>query len=199
MDVQLDNLIERLKKEGVESAQQESDKILNEAKSSADEIIKKANEDVKKIISDAKKQAEDFRNNAESTIKQASRDLILVVKEKITALFEKSLMNKVQESLSPDFLKNLILKSTEQIGKNKPVELIVGKQDEEQMKSLLQDGIKKQLSNEIELKVDNKVTKGFRIGIKGEDVYYDFTDESIVNSLKIYLNTILSKLLEDKK
>ena len=62
----------------------------------------------------------------------------------------------------------------------------------------LQSGLKDTLKNDFEIKVSNRINKGFRIGIKDEDVYYDFTDESIASSLLEFLNPTLQKLVKSE-
>jgi vacuolar-type H+-ATPase subunit E/Vma4 len=51
----------------------------------------------------------------------------------------------------------------------------------------------------VELKVNNRIARGFRIGMKDRDVYYDLTDESIVEQMKEFLNPALGKLLEESQ
>ena len=147
------------------------------------------------ITQDAEKKAEKFKTGAEAGVRQASRDMILVIKEKITGLFDRILKTKVEQALSPDFIKMLILKLAESMQAGEAIEIISGKADQGKLQEFLQAGLKDELKNEVEIKVDKRITKGFRIGIKDQSAYYDFTDESIVSSLKEFLNPAIAKLL----
>lgn len=197
METQLDSLIEKLKIEGVQAAQQQSDNIIEDAKKEARRIDSNAQNEAKQIIDQAQQKAENFKTSADAAIQQASRDLILVIKEKITSLLDRVLKSQVQQSLSPDFLKELIIKLIEQMHTKETVEILVSEADKEKLLNFLQEGLKNDLKTEIELKVNNRISRGFRIGIKDQSAYYDITDDSIVTSLIEFLNPSLAKLLED--
>jgi vacuolar-type H+-ATPase subunit E/Vma4 len=57
-------------------------------------------------------------------------------------------------------------------------------------------GMKKKVKTGIELKASADLQHGFRVGIKGDDVYYDFTDDSIAEILRMSLNPRLKKMLD---
>jgi V/A-type H+/Na+-transporting ATPase subunit E len=61
-----------------------------------------------------------------------------------------------------------------------------------ELKSALSSSIK----NTVEVKLDKKITHGFRIGKKGENLFYDFTDESVLEALKVFLNPKLAEILK---
>jgi len=196
MEAQLENLIEKLKAEGVQAAQQKSSKIISDADKEAEKIIEKAKSEAKKILEHAKQETEKFKASAESAIKQAARDLILLLKEKIEGLFNRSLKNQIKVSLEPDFIKELIIKFVDQSKTQNTVEVIINESEKEKLVAFLQSSLKKELENEVEIKTSNRIDKGFRIGIKEQDVYYDFTEESISAALKEFLNPALARLLE---
>ena len=198
MDAKLDTLIEKLKTEGVEAARQQSGDIIDQAKKDAEQIIRKAKTDADSLVKQAETKAQEFQRNSEAAIQQASRDMVLVLKEKITNLFNKTLKAKVEKSLSEDSIKSLISKIAEQIKPDSIVEIQISDSDKNDLMKVLQSGLKDILKNDFEIKVSNRINKGFRIGIKDEDVYYDFTDESIASSLLEFLNPTLQKLVKSE-
>ena len=48
----------------------------------------------------------------------------------------------------------------------------------------------------VTLKVSPDVANGFRIGVKGSDVYYDFSDDAIAAVLKSLINPNLKAILD---
>lgn len=198
MDAKLDTLIEKLKTEGVEAARQQSDDIIDKAKKDAEQIIRKAKTDADSLVKQAETKAQEFQRNSEAAIQQASRDMVLVLKEKITNLFNKTLKAKVEKSLSEDFIKSLISKIAEQIKPDSMVGIQISDSDKSDLMKVLQSGLKDTLKNDFEIKVSNRINNGFRIGIKDQDVYYDFTDESIASSLLEFLNPTLQKLVKSE-
>jgi V/A-type H+-transporting ATPase subunit E len=198
MDAKLDTLIEKLKTEGVEAARHQSDDIIDKAKKDAEQIVKKAKTDADSLVNQAEIKAQEFQRNSEAAIQQASRDMVLVLKEKIINLFNKTLITKVEKSLSEDFIKSLISKIAEQIKPDSMVGIQISDSDKSDLMLALQSGLKDTLKNDFEIKVSNRINNGFRIGIKDEDVYYDFTDESIASSLLEFLNPTLQKLVKSE-
>jgi V/A-type H+-transporting ATPase subunit E len=196
MDVKIENIIEKLKKEGVEKAQKASEQILADAKKKADQMIATAQKDAEKIVDDAKKQAASFEESSRVALKQAARDGELLLKRRIHALFDTVFKASSGEAMQPEFMQKLIYKLVEQWS-DKDLEIRVSEKDLKSLKKLLLAGMKKKAKTGIELKASADLQHGFRIGIKGDDVYYDFTDDSIAEILRMALNPKLKKMLDE--
>jgi len=198
MEVKLENLIEKLKKEGVDAAQKESDKIVRETRKDADKIITDARKQADKIISDAKQRTDKFQSNAELALKQAARDSELLLKERITELLNRVFRQEVADNLEADFLKQIIMKIIEQWGKDRSIEVVLSAKDKKNLERLLFTGVKKSLQKTVTLKPSSDMAHGFQIGLKEDDVYFDFSDESLAEMLKLYLNPRLKEILDKK-
>ena len=196
MEAKLENLIEKIKQDGVEEAERQSKEIIAKAKNEASEIVNSAKNKAKEIAQEAEKEAEKFKQNAESAIQQAARDLVLLLKERIRTLFDSLFKMNVSETFSIDFLKELIVKIVVNWGQDSTLEVLVSDADKQKLQELVFSSLKKELRNTIILKTDNRIHKGFRIGIKGEEVYYDLTDEGILEFLKQFLSPSLSEILD---
>ncbi len=196
MDVKLDSLIEKIRKEGIEQAQQQADEILKEAKQKAAAIVEQAKKEAEKIVSDGKKQVDQYQATAEIDLKQSARNFELLLKEKIQALFDRVFKQQVAKTLTPDFLKAMILKIIANWAKNGAVEVVVSEQDKDQLEAVLFHGVHDELKKSIQLRVSSDVANGFRIGLKDNQVYYDFSDETIAEVLKSLINPKLKTILE---
>ena len=75
MDVKLDSLIEKIRKEGIEDAQHAADSIIKEAKQKAASIVEKAKKEAEKIIEDGKHQVDQYKATADVDLKQAARNI----------------------------------------------------------------------------------------------------------------------------
>jgi V/A-type H+-transporting ATPase subunit E len=201
MDVKLESLIEKIQKEGVEQAEQKSDQIIKEAHKKEKEIIKKAQEEAKKTREEGKKEAEKFQKSAESSLQQAARNVVLSVKEKLTFIFNAILKKELKEALTPELvakiLENIVGKWAE--GRSKSLEVLVSHDDKEKVEELLFLRFKEEAKKGIEIKSSESFGKGFQIGIKGEDAYYDFSDQGITEALSVFLNPAISDLISIKK
>lgn len=196
MDAKLENLIEKIRSEGIEEAKKSANEIIENAKKEASSISKEARKEASKTIEDAKKKADKLISNAEAALKQAQRDSVLVVKEQLTKLFDKVLQNEISKVLSPDFLKDLILEYVKNAAKGEKLEFVVSEEDKEKLKNFLLAKTKENLKEPVAFKVDKGISKGFRVGIKDSNVYYDFTDESLADFLKEFLNPALREILD---
>jgi V/A-type H+-transporting ATPase subunit E len=197
MDVKLENLIEKIKKDGIDEAQKESQAIIDKANQEAAAIIDEARAKAKKLIEDGQKEVERLKINGEKSLQQAARDLTLSLKEQLVALFDRLLKQKISESLSPEFLKDMIVKIIDKWSQEKKVaiEALVSEKDKKKLEELLMHELKEEAKKTIDIKISTTIEKGFRIGIKGQDVYYDFTDESILEALKEFLSPSLATIL----
>ncbi len=196
MSVKLDSLIEKIKADGVEAAKKEADAIIDEGKKEAEKIVKEAEKKAEQYQKNAEAEAATYQKNAEKAIQQSGRDTVLTLKEKITAMFEQVLLEDIDENLDEDFLKELIMRFAEVWAKNEDISVLVNNVDEKSLEAQLKRSLSKNIKGSIEIKLDKKTRYGFRIGKKGKDVYYDFSDESILDAMRVFLNPKLAELLK---
>ncbi len=198
MDVKLESLIAKIKQDGIEEAKKASKDIIKKAKTEAEAIVKEAEAKAKRIEEQAKASAAKLKSNSQDSLKQASRDLVLALKGELIALFDRILKKRCGEALSAEFMAGLITKIIDKwkVSRGVAWEVLVSKADKEKIEKALIASLKKEAKATIEVKVSKAIDKGFRIGIKGEDLHYDFTDQSILEALKEFLNPSLSAILD---
>ena len=196
MDVKLDSLIEKIRKEGIEDAQHAADSIIKEAKQKAASIVEKAKQEAEKIIEDGKHQVDQYKATADVDLKQAARNIELLLKEKIHPLFDSVYKRQVSAEMQPGFLKELIVKIVNTWAKDSKAEIVINEKDKDQLEKVLFSGVKDELKNSISIRVTSDISNGFRVGLKDEEVYYDFSDESIAEVLKSLINPKLKEILD---
>ena len=196
MDVKLENLIEKIKKEGVEGGRKASEEMIQKAALDADGMIKKAKREAEGIVKEAEKEAARFRKNAELAVKQAARDSELLLKEKVTQLLDSLLKGEIIRALSPDVMKELIVKMIGKWSGKEGVEIVLSEKDRKQLKDVILTSLKKEIKETVTIQVSQDIAHGFRIGLKGKNIYYDFSDESISEMLKLFLNPDIQEILE---
>ncbi|MCI0495109.1 hypothetical protein L0Z72_08865 [candidate division KSB1 bacterium] len=196
MDVKLDSLIEKIKKEGIEEAHNNADQIIKEAKQKAASIVDQAKAEAAKIITDGKKQIDQYKSTAEIDLKQAARNVELLLKEKINLLFDSVFKRQVAAEMQPDFLKELILNIVSNWSKSNNTEVVLNEKDAKQLEKALFSGVSDEVRRSLAIRVSGDVSNGFRIGMKDEQVYYDFSDASIAEVLKALINPKLKEILE---
>ncbi|MFA7677438.1 MAG: hypothetical protein WCY34_04645 [Candidatus Omnitrophota bacterium] len=200
MDAKLDSLIDKIRKDGIEEAKKASDDILHQARQQAEEIANQAKAKASAILAKAKIDSEKLEANAQDALRQGARDLVLSVKNELNVLFDKVFKAKISGELKPDFMAKLILKITDNWRQDKDatVEVAVSAADKKELEKILVLQLKENLKKSVEIKVNKYIDKGFRIGAKGKDVYYDFTGESILEALKEFVNPAIVEILGPK-
>jgi len=198
MEVELGTIIEKIKKEGVGEAEKRSDEILSQAKRKAKEIVDAAEKEKGAIIDNGKKEAEKMKANGEESLRQASRDVLLGLKESIIGLFDTVLRGEVGDAFSADIIQKMILGLAEKFQKDgsSDVEVLLSDKDKKALEDALLAALKKKMSGGVTLKASPGVEKGFRIGKKGEESYYDFTDQAVAEAFKEFLNPRMKEILD---
>jgi V/A-type H+/Na+-transporting ATPase subunit E len=197
MDVKLENLIEKIRSEAVEGGRSEAAGIVENAKKEATAIVEKARAQAAKIVDDAELQAEKTRENTRQALQQAARDIELSIKEQITVLFDRVFKRKVGETLDTGFLEKLILDIVKEWAAKGSVEVIVNPDVQASLEKLLFTHLNDELKQGVTISAGQAHTKGFRLVAKGGSVYYDFSDETIAETLKQFINPSLRALLNN--
>ena len=196
MEVQLGSLIEKIKKQGVDEARKQSEAIVQEAEKKAASVLQKAEKEADARLQKAEDQSKQFQKNAELAVQQAVRDAELQLKGNIQGLFDQALKHEVSQTMDAGFIKQLILKIVDNWKPGSDIEITVNQKDKKELEKVLISSLKSELSKSVVIKAGSEISDGFRIGIKGGDVYYDFSDETVADLLKQYLNPKIKELLE---
>ena len=199
MEMELKNIIEKIKAEGVEEADKHASTIVEEAEAKAKKIIEEAETKKAKLIKEAQKESEKLKTNGEEALRQASRDVLLVLRERIVELFNKITEKEVGNELSPDILGQMMVKAVEDLRKTGDVniEVLLSEKDKDEVEKKVFDALKKEAKKGLTLKVSPRVERGFLIGEKDAQLYYDVTDGAIAEAFNLFLNPRIEKILKE--
>ena len=184
----LQNLLEKINRDGVEKAEAEARKIIDAATAQAAEIVKKATAEAAQIRADADKDAADSAARAAETIRQSARDVVLGVKDALTVLLENLLAKNVDKALADEkTAADLVVSAVKDL--TGPGEIACG--------ARLAKALNAQLStlNSFTLVTDDALGTGFTIKLDGGRVEHCFTSEVIAAELAKRLRPDLAKLV----
>lgn len=201
MEMDLSNLIEKIKKDGVSEAQKKSADIINDAQKKAQEIIARAHTENKNIILEAETESNKLKKLAEASIKQSVRDAALSLKQKIVELCDTITKRQITQQMSSSVLKDIILKLIENFKKEGilNIEILLKKEDKEKLEEAVLNSLGAEMKKGITFKISPSISAGLRIGEKDKNYCYDFTDEGLMEALKAYLNPKVLKILDANK
>ena len=182
----LQSLLEKINRDGVEKAEAEAKSILADAKAKANSIIESARAEAAAEKANSEKAAAD---RAQETIRQAARDTILKVEAALTALLERLLVKDVEQALADEATVTALVREA--------VKGIVG-EAEVAAPAKLVPALKAQLAAQGSITVVTDETLGTGVSVKtdGGRVESAFTADVIAAELAKRLRPDLAKLLK---
>ncbi len=200
MDVQLQDLIEKIKKDGVEAADKSASEKIAQARAEAEKIIANAKEEADKIIKAAKDETTRMEKASEDAIRQAGRNLILSFRESVEKELSAIMTAETAKSYSPKLLENLIPETVKAWTKNTDagdVSVLLNEKDLKELEQNLGAALKDKIGEGLTLKADNSIENGFRIGVKDGAAYYDFSAEAVADLFSAYLNPKVASIMKE--
>lgn len=200
MEIQLQKLIEQIKKDGVAVAEAEAKNIVETAQAEAQKIIADAHAEADKILANAKSENERMVKSSEDAIRQAGRNLLISFRESVARELNAVISENVNAVYSSDALSELIIKIVEKLAVNSDVgdiEIILNEKDADELQSLILSAIKEKMLKGVTLKPNNNFDGGFRIAVNNGSAYYDYSAEAVVDMLSNYLSPKITKLLKE--
>lgn len=202
MPTNIESFVKTLESEGVDAGKKAAKKIESEAREKAEKIIAEAKETAEKIISDAQTEAEKVQARMNSSLELATRDAILMLREKLSDQLktvlnlntEKALNN--QETLAQVLREVIPIYAKADADNTLSAEINVS----QDLKGGLLEGALGELSNSLRnqnVQLDagfNLAKAGFEYKIEGSTV--EVSTESVTALLAEMIDPELQKFLE---
>ncbi len=200
MEIQLQELIEQIKKDGVDAAETQAEAILKSAKAEAEKIVADAKAQADKIMADAKAENAKTVKSGEDAIRQAGRNLLISFRESITRELKAIVSNNVNDVYSSDAFAKLIVNAVENwAGKPEAddISVILNSGDLAKLEEALLAELKAKMLGGVTLKANDNFDGGFRIAVNNGAVYYDYSAEAVTDMLSSYLSPKVTALLKE--
>ncbi len=196
MAMELQGLLDRIKEEGVEKANEEANAIIANAKEDAANIIATAKEDAEKTAKSAEEEANKSEKRAKATIQQAARDVILSLRNELEDRLKKVVADSINDAMTPEKMGEILLEMTKHNTKNADIEVILAKKDMESMEKLFKGSLVKDLKTNPELTLGFDFKSGLKIGFKGNDTFFDFSDDALSDMICSFIGPKLTAILK---
>jgi V/A-type H+-transporting ATPase subunit E len=201
-------LISRLRDEGVQAGSQEAERLLAEARREAAELIERAHKESARLREQTHIDVEKERESATNALKLASRDTVLELREAVSRHFEQHVKRLVSEvTIDTELVKSMILvlagHAASEFVRDRDAEILVahlmfdaGEENEnenenahaEQRAHKLVLGITGDMLREgVELLPDTDISGGARVRVKGQNAEVDLSDEAVTQLLMKHL------------
>ena len=191
MAEELQNLLEKIKRDGVEKANAEAAAIVAKAKSDAAAIVKTAQDEAAAAKTAAAEDADVSAARAEETIRQAARDTILKIEQAVSSLLTNVLATNVDAALADPAVAVPIAASAIQA-------LVAGDASAEvAANAKLAEALRAQLAARANITVvtDEDAQAGFSVRLDNGRIEHDFTGPTVAAALAARLRPDLAKLV----
>lgn len=200
MDVQLQELIDKIKKDGVTAAEAKSAEIIESANKKAESIIAAAQEKASEIIKKSKAETERMEKASEEAITQAGRNMLLSFRDSLIKELDSLIQSETTAAESKTILEKLIPETVKAWAKNaeaSELSVLLSEKDLKDLEKSLTSSLKAEISKGLEIKPDKTLAAGFRIGVKNGAAFYDYSAESLAEMFAAYLNPKVAALLKN--
>ncbi len=200
MEIQLQDLIEQIKKDGVAEADAQANAIVENAKKEADRIIENAKIEADKIRVQGRADSERFARVSEDAVRQAGRNVLISFRESVARELTAITSQKVTALFEIKTLERLVIAVAEALAKNDEVDdisILVNQEDITSLKDGLLAELKEKINKGVTLQPSDNFKGGFRIAVNQGVAYYDFSAAAVVEMLSTYLSPQVVALLKE--
>lgn len=201
MTQDLQQLLDKIRQEGVEEAQAEAKSIVDAARKQAGEINEQAKNEAEELRAAAKQDAAAFQSRAEQTVRQALRDVRLQLSQDLEKQISSLLLRDVSATLAKaptvtDLVKQAVTAYLK--GGEHEIDVELGGSSAA-LAATLQAELRKEAEKADGLRVTGSQAfpEGFTLRLAGGRVEQCFTDEAVTDALANLLRPQLAALLRD--
>jgi V/A-type H+-transporting ATPase subunit E len=199
MPEDLNGLLEKIRRDGVEAAQAKAREIEAEAARRAEEKIRSAEKEAARMIEQARAEIAKAEAGGRQSLKQASRDTLISLHQAIASSLERIVSAHVHKALGAEEMTRIILALVKEAGCASREKTVISlrKEDLEKIEKPLLAELGNELRKGITLRHSAEIKGGFTISYDSGKSYYDFTDRALAEYIAAYLKPQLAKILEE--
>ncbi|MCD8304306.1 MAG: hypothetical protein LUC86_05710 [Prevotellaceae bacterium] len=191
----IQELTEKLYREGVEKGQAEAQRIIDEAKQEAKKIVDAAKDQAKVIEAQAKKQAADLDTNTKNELKLYTGQALNALKSEITNVVTGCVVTDAVNKLTSDkdFLQKFTVALASKWAENEPI--VISTEDAKGLNAYFEKEAKKLLDKGVSIEKVNNTDAIFTISPSDGSYKVNFGKEEFENYFKAFLRPQLVEML----
>lgn len=196
---ELQSLIARIQREGIEKAEADAAALVARAKAKAVEIVKAAETQAQARLKQADADARVYTERSTITLTQAARDVLIAVGQGLESILDDVVRKQVGQALSPETLKAMLGRIAQAYAARGMTEnrlaVLLSPEDQKSLARLVEAGVRDALGQGVDLRADDRIVKGFRISIQDGRVVHDFTEGAIAEAIGELLKPHLAQIV----
>lgn len=198
MPEELQNLLDRIQKDGVDKAEAKSKEIISNAENKASEIIKNAGSEAAKIIEKAGNDASALQRNGEKSLQQASRDVLLSLAATINSSLQQLITTEVHKALEVKTIQDMLVKMIESYssGKEGHIEVLLNERQQKEVSDYFISKYSEAMKKGLEIKASGSVISGFKVSMQNNKLEHDFSGEALTDAFCRFLRPKIAEIVK---
>ncbi len=194
MEQQIQDLINSIKKDGIDCAEEEKKKIIEEAEKERDRIISEAKKERDNMLKSAMNEVEKEKERNNEALRLAARDLSLSFKKEVEKKLQAILDEKIVSAFDGELLKDT-LKTVINAEFTSGAVVTLPEDAKAKLSTSLVKELTKELGEGVEIVYSKDFGGGFKVMDKDGKAYIDLTDDETVKLLYPYLSSKIRELI----
>lgn len=200
MEHQLQDLIDRIKKDGFEAADGEARQKLVKAEEEAARILRDAREEAEAITAKGRKDAERMTASGQDALRQAARDISISVEKDLKETLARLLKEAVAASYQGKVLEEAIQSAVKSwAGSAEGAKIVLPESTGEALGKSVLARLAESGKKGIALGMSPRIKAGFRIQDADGAAYWDFSSDTVADALAEYVNSTLAGIISRKE
>ena len=192
-------LIDSIRREAIEQAEAETQRMLSKAQEQARTIIEEAEKESKEIENLAQTKASQFEKASRDSLKRASRDVLLGLESTLRAQLDEIIKHRAAEATRGEGLARIVnnLTTNWRGETGQELEALVNPADLDKFRDDALASLAEHLLAGVELKPSPRVSAGLHIGLKDGSSHYDFSAQTMAEWLGRSVSPRLREILSE--
>lgn len=195
MDNKIQELTEKIYREGVEKGNEEARQITAEARTEAQRITDNAAREAEALLAAARKEAEELKENTRSELRLYASQAVNALKAEITTLVTHEAVSKPIKDLTKDkdFLNTFIVALASKWTENEPI--VISTADADALKAYFTAKAKALLDKGVKIEQVNGLKTLFNVSPANGSYKVAFGEEEFMNYFKAFVRPQLAAML----
>jgi len=195
MENKIQELTDRIYREGVEKGNEEAQKIIARSQEEAKKIVDDAQRKAEMLIAVARKSANDLEDNTKSELKLFANQAVNALKSEIASLItDKVVVNSVDNFIKDkNYFNAFVVSLATKWSVNEPI--VISTSDAEELKKYFGVKAKNLLDKGVEIKQVNGIKTLFSISPADGSYKVNFGEEEFMNYFKEFLRPQIVEML----
>ena len=195
MENKIQELTDKIYREGVEKGNTEAQKLIAKAQEEAKKIIEDANKEAESIVATARKSADELAENTKSELKLFAGQAVNALKSEIATMVTNKIVDADVKAFAAnkDFLNAFIVALASKWSVNEPI--VISTSDAEGLKKYFATQAKNLLNEGVKIEQVNGIKTLFTVSPADGSYKVNFGEEEFMNYFKEYLRPQLVEML----